>query len=159
MVSRLEVRLRRRSDLQIAPARSKRDWATPLTALAKILGMEIGVWRFHRFLGNWETGKLTTVATSSADTRACTSSLEFVRINSRSLHSTSRRFLWTSPSRPAVNMTMAMPQGNAVFPRSHVGFDSITQQIEKKLLKRGFQFNVICVGMSTADTMLRTLLT
>jgi len=44
-------------------------------------------------------------------------------------------------------MTMAMPQGNAVFPRSHVGFDSITQQIEKKLLKRGFQFNVICVGM------------
>jgi hypothetical protein len=44
------------------------------------------------------------------------------------------------------NMTMAMPQGNAVFPRSHVGFDSITQQIEKKLLKRGFQFNVICVG-------------
>jgi septin family protein len=40
-----------------------------------------------------------------------------------------------------------MPEGNAVFPRSHVGFDSITQQIEKKLLKRGFQFNVICVGM------------
>lgn len=36
---------------------------------------------------------------------------------------------------------------NAVFPRSHVGFDSITSQIEKKLLKRGFQFNVMCVGM------------
>jgi septin 3/9/12 len=35
---------------------------------------------------------------------------------------------------------------NAVFPRSHVGFDSITTQIERKLLKRGFQFNVICVG-------------
>lgn len=35
---------------------------------------------------------------------------------------------------------------NAVFPRSHVGFDSITAQIERKLLKRGFQFNVICVG-------------
>lgn len=34
----------------------------------------------------------------------------------------------------------------AVFPRSHVGFDSITSQIERKLLKRGFQFNVICVG-------------
>jgi len=44
-------------------------------------------------------------------------------------------------------MTATMPEGNAVFPRSHVGFDSITQQIEKKLLKRGFQFNVICVGM------------
>ncbi|KAL2430437.1 Septin-like protein spn2 [Exophiala dermatitidis] len=43
---------------------------------------------------------------------------------------------------------MAMPQGNAVFPRSHVGFDSITQQIEKKLLKRGFQFNIICVGQT-----------
>ncbi|ERF76062.1 Septin Spn2 [Endocarpon pusillum] len=37
---------------------------------------------------------------------------------------------------------------NAVFPRSHVGFDSITQQIERKLLKRGFQFNVICVGQT-----------
>lgn len=36
----------------------------------------------------------------------------------------------------------------SVFPKSHVGFDSITTQIEKKLLKRGFQFNVICVGKS-----------
>jgi len=35
----------------------------------------------------------------------------------------------------------------AVYPKSHVGFDSITSQIERKLLKRGFQFNVICVGM------------
>ena len=30
---------------------------------------------------------------------------------------------------------------------AYVGFDSITAQIEHKLLKRGFQFNVICVGM------------
>jgi septin family protein len=37
----------------------------------------------------------------------------------------------------------------SVFPKSHVGFDSITTQIEKKLLKRGFQFNVICVGKSS----------
>ena len=29
---------------------------------------------------------------------------------------------------------------------SYVGFDSITSQIEHKLLKRGFQFNVIAVG-------------
>jgi hypothetical protein len=29
---------------------------------------------------------------------------------------------------------------------SYVGFDSITRQIEKKLLKRGFQFNIILVG-------------
>jgi len=36
----------------------------------------------------------------------------------------------------------------SVFPKSHVGFDSITTQIEKKLLKRGFQFNVICVGQT-----------
>ncbi|KAI9867310.1 MAG: cell division control protein [Trichoglossum hirsutum] len=35
-----------------------------------------------------------------------------------------------------------------VFPKSHVGFDSITSQIERKLLKRGFQFNVICVGQT-----------
>lgn len=39
------------------------------------------------------------------------------------------------------------PSGPSVYPKSHVGFDSITNQIEKKLLKRGFQFNVICVGM------------
>ena len=29
---------------------------------------------------------------------------------------------------------------------AYVGFDTITQQIEHKLLKRGFQFNVIVVG-------------
>lgn len=34
--------------------------------------------------------------------------------------------------------------------QSYVGFDSITQQIEHKLLKRGFQFNVIVVGESIA---------
>lgn len=39
-------------------------------------------------------------------------------------------------------------QSSPVMPKSHVGFDSITSQIERKLLKRGFQFNVICVGMS-----------
>ncbi|RJE25631.1 AIG1 family [Aspergillus sclerotialis] len=35
-----------------------------------------------------------------------------------------------------------------VFPQTHVGFDSITSQIERKLLKRGFQFNVMCVGQT-----------
>lgn len=45
----------------------------------------------------------------------------------------------------AATMNGQLPQ--SVFPKSHVGFDSITTQIEKKLLKRGFQFNVICVGM------------
>ncbi|KAI1354225.1 Septin-type guanine nucleotide-binding (G) domain-containing protein [Xylaria sp. FL0043] len=40
---------------------------------------------------------------------------------------------------------MATP---TVYPNSHVGFDSITSQIERKLLKRGFQFNVICVGQT-----------
>ena len=48
-----------------------------------------------------------------------------------------------------LHITMATAYANAVFPRSHVGFDSITSQIEKKLLKRGFQFNVICVGEFT----------
>ena len=50
-------------------------------------------------------------------------------------------------------MSHATPQqqqqpAQSVFPKSHVGFDSITTQIEKKLLKRGFQFNIICVGKS-----------
>lgn len=31
---------------------------------------------------------------------------------------------------------------------SYVGFDTITQQIEKKLLKKGFQLNVMVVGQS-----------
>ncbi|KAI1403490.1 Septin-type guanine nucleotide-binding (G) domain-containing protein [Hypoxylon fuscum] len=35
-----------------------------------------------------------------------------------------------------------------IYPNTHVGFDSITSQIERKLLKRGFQFNVICVGQT-----------
>ncbi|TLD25373.1 hypothetical protein PspLS_05986 [Pyricularia sp. CBS 133598] len=41
----------------------------------------------------------------------------------------------------------AMPAAT-IYPQSHVGFDSITSQIERKLLKRGFQFNVICVGQT-----------
>ncbi|KAF2673711.1 cell division control protein 10 [Microthyrium microscopicum] len=45
-------------------------------------------------------------------------------------------------------MAMVSDQQNTVYPKSHVGFDSITSQIEKKLLKRGFQFNVICVGQT-----------
>jgi len=44
---------------------------------------------------------------------------------------------------------MAAMAQQSVYPKSHVGFDSITSQIERKLLKRGFQFNVICVGMLT----------
>jgi septin 3/9/12 len=43
---------------------------------------------------------------------------------------------------PHVMSTLQQP----LAPQSHVGFDSITSQIERKLLKRGFQFNVICVG-------------
>ncbi len=41
---------------------------------------------------------------------------------------------------------MASMPAATIYPQSHVGFDSITSQIERKLLKRGFQFNVICVG-------------
>lgn len=40
-----------------------------------------------------------------------------------------------------------MATAETVQPKTYVGFDSITSQIEKKLLKRGFQFNVMCVGM------------
>lgn len=36
---------------------------------------------------------------------------------------------------------------------SYVGFDSITRQIEHKLLKRGFQFNVIVVGVWCSSTI------
>ncbi|KAF4614596.1 hypothetical protein D9613_002603 [Agrocybe pediades] len=39
--------------------------------------------------------------------------------------------------------------------QSYVGFDSITQQIEHKLLKRGFQFNVIVVDATEAALWLK----
>jgi len=48
------------------------------------------------------------------------------------------------PSSPTVFSKMSTEEIRA---QSYVGFDSITQQIEHKLLKRGFQFNVIVVGM------------
>jgi hypothetical protein len=52
-----------------------------------------------------------------------------------------------SPSRLLLPAdTMASMPAATIYPQSHVGFDSITSQIERKLLKRGFQFNVICVG-------------
>lgn len=43
---------------------------------------------------------------------------------------------------------MATADVQEIIATSYVGFDSITQQIEHKLLKRGFQFNVIVVGTS-----------
>ncbi|KAG7092968.1 Septin Spn2 [Marasmius oreades] len=36
--------------------------------------------------------------------------------------------------------------GEEIMASAYVGFDSITRQIEHKLLKRGFQFNVLVVG-------------
>ncbi|KAJ5489590.1 Septin [Penicillium diatomitis] len=48
----------------------------------------------------------------------------------------------------AAATSAASSQQPTVFPHSHVGFDSITSQIERKLLKRGFQFNVMCVGQT-----------
>lgn len=42
---------------------------------------------------------------------------------------------------------MAAAEVEEVRATAYVGFDTITNQIEHKLLKRGFQFNVIVVGM------------
>lgn len=42
---------------------------------------------------------------------------------------------------------VALPPVEEIRADSYVGFDTITQQIEHKLLKRGFQFNIIVVGM------------
>ncbi len=54
----------------------------------------------------------------------------------------------------AVSAAPPPSASQTVFPKSHVGFDSITTQIERKLLKRGFQFNVICVGkLAGADAI------
>jgi len=50
---------------------------------------------------------------------------------------------------------MATPAAEEIRASSYVGFDSITRQIERKLLKRGFQFNVIVVGQSFLPSMSR----
>lgn len=42
----------------------------------------------------------------------------------------------------------AQYQEHVVQPMKYVGFDTITSQIENRLLKRGFQFNVMVVGRS-----------
>ena len=55
---------------------------------------------------------------------------------------------------------MNSQSAQTVIPKSHVGFDSITHQIERKLLKRGFQFNVMCVGtVSSTPSLVRSQLT
>lgn len=48
---------------------------------------------------------------------------------------------------------------NIAQPQKYVGFDTITTQIENRLLKRGFQFNVMVVGRSGLgkSTLVNTL--
>ncbi|KAH8116985.1 septin ring protein [Phellopilus nigrolimitatus] len=43
---------------------------------------------------------------------------------------------------------MSAPDAEEIRATAYVGFDTITQQIEHKLLKRGFQFNVIVCGQT-----------
>ena len=54
---------------------------------------------------------------------------------------------------------MATADVQEIRATSYVGFDSITQQIEHKLLKRGFQFNVIVVGASPIQGPLKQFYT
>jgi septin 3/9/12 len=42
---------------------------------------------------------------------------------------------------------MAAVETQEIRAQSYVGFETITRQIEHKLLKRGFQFNVMVVGV------------
>lgn len=48
---------------------------------------------------------------------------------------------------------MSQVQTEEIRANSYVGFETITRQIEHKLLKRGFQFNVIVVGMYSFWTL------
>ncbi|QSL66335.1 hypothetical protein MERGE_000713 [Pneumocystis wakefieldiae] len=42
----------------------------------------------------------------------------------------------------------AKPKQGPIQSSGYVGFDSITKQIERKLLRRGFHFNIMCVGQT-----------
>lgn len=55
-----------------------------------------------------------------------------------------------SPASSNAQVSLTPTPGETEVTRlnSHVGFDSITRQIEHKLIKRGFQFNLMVVGQS-----------
>ncbi|KAM3160041.1 Cell division control protein 10 [Lachancea thermotolerans] len=51
------------------------------------------------------------------------------------------------------------PDNSLISPTGYVGFDTITSQIEHRLLKKGFQFNIMVVGHSGLgkSTLINTL--
>ncbi|CDR45696.1 CYFA0S19e01926g1_1 [Cyberlindnera fabianii] len=54
---------------------------------------------------------------------------------------------------------MSFAQPHILEPKSYVGFDTITTQIEHRLLKKGFQFNILVAGYSGLgkSTLINTL--
>lgn len=56
-------------------------------------------------------------------------------------------------------VTNTTPAKDYIKPQSYVGFETITSQIESKLIKKGFQFNIMCVGYSGLgkSTLINTL--
>ena len=57
-----------------------------------------------------------------------------------------RSFVSFSYSAYSSTAKMSQVQSDEIRANAYVGFETITRQIEHKLLKRGFQFNVIVVG-------------
>lgn len=99
-------------------------------------------------LNRWRDATCFRFGVAAPNTvKFCLQGITPVTVHSSSVISATS-FFFPSSQFSTTAFPMATADVQEIRATSYVGFDSITQQIEHKLLKRGFQFNVIVVGAS-----------